>query len=667
MATINIDGFAKAVTVDDSFLSLTPGQQAETVEQIARSLGVRKESVGDVATGVARSLIGQGFALGFGDEIEAFVRSKVNGTSFDDEVESVRKELEEFGEAHPVLSTGAEIIGAMALPVGGILKGATVAARAARGSAVGAATGAAFGAGTAEGGLEDRAKGAATGAAFGAVGGAAAPVAIEGAIRGGRAAVNALSKAGAPIRGAVNPKQEAATRVAEAIQSDNRLGQGLPKALASGAQRAGVPVANIDRGGETTQRLARSAINTSPEGGAKINQFIDSRFEGQGERITSAIDGLFGGKRKSAFQRREALQVAAEKERSPLYRKAYEDGDRAIVTDELRRLISTSKTLGTAMKAAEDKGMDAAAIRGFGGFNTKIDVTNDGLVKFGRGKSGQPTFPNLAFWDATKKQLDQAARVAARSGANEDAAVFQELSRQLRKELDKAVPSYAKARSKAAEFFGAGDALEAGQKFATSRRIKPEEAAAQIKGMTKAERELFAEGFADELITKVSQTGERRNVVQSIYNSPDARLRIRTALGDKRANELEARMRLEGLMDLARRAQGNSTTARQLVELGFAGSAGGFAGFTSGGDPLTIGLSALAGKAGGRIANRSRDAIGREVSKLLTSGDLNAVDSAAKKVAARAGLLSSLRSLDARLSRALGTQSAGGGNQTLSK
>jgi hypothetical protein len=89
------------------------------------------------------------------------------------------------------------------------------------------------------------------------------------------------------------------------------------------------------------------------------------------------------------------------------------------------------------------------------------------------------------------------------------------------------------------------------------------------------------------------------------------------ALGPERAAALEARMRIEGIMDRLRPAvQGGSTTARQIMEYGLAGAATGTA---FGGVPYSpealagIALRAGKGQADARVA--------KEVAKILTSRD----------------------------------------------
>jgi len=99
-----------------------------------------------------------------------------------------------------------------------------------------------------------------------------------------------------------------------------------------------------------------------------------------------------------------------------------------------------------------------------------------------------------------------------------------------------------------------------------SRQIR-----AGLDKMAPVEKKLFQDGFVDQYVRMVRESGDRRNILNSIANSPAARERIAMALGPQRAKELESFLHVEGIMDRARTALGNSTTARQLVEPGLAG------------------------------------------------------------------------------------------------
>lgn len=129
------------------------------------------EGEGDTARGfkdILRSALGQGLALGFGDEIEAFVTSKLTGEEYEDVVKGIRKDIETFRKESPILAGATELAGGLATGFAGV--GRTALGTAGRSAGLGAG----YGAGLAEGGIEERAKSAATtGAISGVLGGVA--------------------------------------------------------------------------------------------------------------------------------------------------------------------------------------------------------------------------------------------------------------------------------------------------------------------------------------------------------------------------------------------------------------------------------------------------------------------------------------------------------------
>ena len=121
--------------------------------------------------------IGQGVTFGFGDEIEARLRSLTGDRTYDEEVADIRESIEQFRETNPVAAYGSEIASALVPGVGlaslalrGGLKGA---------AKIGALEGSIYGAGKGEG-VEGTATSAALGAGLGAAGGKVAEKAFEG-------------------------------------------------------------------------------------------------------------------------------------------------------------------------------------------------------------------------------------------------------------------------------------------------------------------------------------------------------------------------------------------------------------------------------------------------------------------------------------------------------
>lgn len=575
---------------------------------------------------------------------------------YDTAVERERTLNKQAEEQHPVASTVGSVAGSMLVPVGGAAGGATLAARAGRGAVIGAGYGALAGAGEGEG-AADRATRATTGALVGGAIGAAAPPIVEGVLRGGEALTAPVVSA---LRGAVRPENEASRRVVSAVQRDiqadpaarNRL---TPQEFAAQRQQGG-PAAIIDLGGETTKALARSAANTSPEARSVLNDTINDRFEGQSARLTDWLRQTFHY--PDAGAQSTALEQAARGTNRTNYQRAMQQGDREIMSPEIERLMS-SPAVVEAMRRASTSGKDRAVTQGLGGFNAGVTVEN-GVVNFRRGPNGVPTYPNLAFWDATKRELDDMANSATRSGERERAGVTGDLARTLRGQLDQAVPSYAQARAGAAHFFGAQDALEAGQNFVTSKMANAD-ARQGLARMSPTERQLFQDGFVSHFVNRLNESGDRRSVLNKIGESPAARERLQIALGPQRANELEAGLRAEGIMDSARRAlQGNSTTARQLVELGLAGGSAGYGGMgIYNMDPHQMTYAAIAGAlvAGRHHVDRR---LAQRVGEMLTSNDPQILQRGVRLVARDHRLMEGLRSVDRRLSSAGGEHAPNG-------
>lgn len=623
--------------------------------------------------------VAQGFTANFGDEIRGLIEASganpddpaslsrlVTGAlkywsgdaeakkRYDEAVKRERELNQAAEEQHPIASTVGNVGGAVILPVGAGAGAANLGTRMAIGAGTGAALGGAAGAGEGQG-FVDSASRAATGAAVGGALGGAAPAVIEGVVRGARAVAQPVANA---VRGIRNVDDEAARRVVTALERDRAIdpqatGRLTPGEFAASVQGGG-PATIMDIGGETTRALARSAANTSPEGRAVMNRAINDRYEGQSGRVVDWLRQTFHYPDAAAQQ--EAIDQVQRTVNRANYRRAMDQGDRPIMSPELDRLMG-SPAVVEAMRRASTSGKDRAITQGLGAMRQGVTIEN-GVVRFTRGPSGAPTYPNLAFWDATKRELDAAANMAQRSGDTSSTAG--ELARLLRTELDRQVPSYQMARAGAARFFDAENALEAGQNF-VGKNMTAAEARRALAQMTPQERQLFQDGFVSRFIDTLNQVGDRRNVLNQIAASPAAREKLNVAIGPQRAAELEAGLRVEGIMDLARNAvQGNSTTARQLAELGLAGGAYGFSGgginpFT---DPGAVVNAALVyGAARGRNAINER--LSRRVAEMLVSNDPRTITRGINTVVRNQSLFNALRRADQGIAR-IGGEQAGG-------
>ena len=537
---------------------------------------------------------------------------------------------------HPYLHMAGEIAGSLpvmaALPGAEVAQGANLATKAVKGAQVGAEYGGLSGLGEGKDAGE-RALGSAEGIVSGIVGGAAAPL-VGGAAglaydRFGKPVVNA-------VRGAMNPEAEAARRLATSLRADQELvaagkAQGMSPTEWIQARANGEPVTLADLGSTNTQALLRSAANTSPEGRAILEKVINDRFAGQTERVANEVRGLVAGG-ANAGKTGDQLVAEYDRARAPAYKQAFQQGDKEIVSPTIERLMG-APMFESAMKSAVTTGKDRAITEGYGAFNPGVTVEN-GMIKFTKTKpNGVPQYPNLQYWDSVKKELDSVASVARRQGDMGKADVAGNMAKTLRSELDQQVPSYANARGIASQYFGESNALEAGQKLA-GKRVDPKVISDAMRKMKPDEQELFREGYASDWAGRViGNMSDSRDITKAMFNSPNERARALAVFGPAGAQKMEARMTLETIMDGARKAMGNSTTARQLIEAGLAG--GTLEGYLSGWDPTHM-AAGFAGAAGARkalgteMAAGARKLVGKVdsrtaklVAELLTSNDPN--------------------------------------------
>ena len=160
----------------------------------------------------------------------------------------------------------------------------------------------------------------------------------------------------------------------------------------------------------------------------------------------------------------------------------------------------------------------------------------------------------------------------------------------------------------------------------------------------------------------LNQVGDRRSVINKIAESPAAREKLTIALGRERADQLETKLRVEGIMDFARKAvSGNSTTVRQLTELGLAGSAGyGLSGgrmnpFDSPGSVIT-GLLSM-GAAKGHIAINA--SVSRKIADLLVSRNPADLQRGVDIIRKNQNIMTALRGADKYIARVAGEEGSG--------
>lgn len=516
---------------------------------------------------------------------------------------------------------GAGLVGTAAvLPAANLVRegvrgGATINA-----AATGAGYGALTGAIEADGGVQDKAVGAATAGGMGLAAGAVAPTLISGAGKLASGVGNLASAVARPFRSALTPEAEAGRRINQAFQRDGLQGDDIVERLRQ-MQAQGAPAVIGDVGGETTRALARSAANLSPEGRQALTDATSDRFAGQGDRITDLLRS-FGP--SSAGQTLDDLQAAARAANRPAYGKAYMQGGSGLWTPELEGLAQ-APAVQDAIRNVIKTGANKTVVDGMPPVRNPFTTDAAGNLTLNRLPDGSIARPNLQFWDYVQRELRGKAGEAARAGNKDLAGDYNNLRRAIVDRLDEAVPAFREARSGAAQAFQAEDALEAGQKFVVSRMAN-DEARKALARMKPAERDLFAEGFRTDLIAKVREAGDGRDVVKAIFGSPAARERVGIALGPQQAQALEAALVTErAMMRLQAAVGGNSSTMRQVAEMAMAGAPatalGGVTGYYQGGSSGAV-AGAIAANALRRGRMKLDAGLAKKIGEMLASDDV---------------------------------------------
>src|SRR5215470_1052593 len=183
------------------------------------------------------------------------------------------------------------------------------------------------------------------------------------------------------------------------------------------------------------------------------------------------------------------------------------------------------------------------------------------------------------------------------------------------------------------------------------------------------EQSLFREGYASALAQKMENLSDRTNVTNQIFQSPQARKMINAVYGPRGSDQIEAFIRRENIMDAAKKALGNSTTARQLI---MAGLAGGGLGASQGDDLWSVlegGAEGVAGGAaakiyGSKLVGMIDQRTARRVGEMLATDDTSVLGAGIRSIANSQQRLQALRNLATRLAALWATR---GGSALLPK
>jgi len=328
------------------------------------------------------------------------------------------------------------------------------------------------------------------------------------------------------------------------------------------ATRPGVATL-ADVGGENMRGLVERVAQTPGAGRSVVVPALTERQQGQMARISTDLQTLTGT-RQSAHQAINETMEQRAQAAAPLYERAYADGEQAIWSPVLERL-SSSPTVRAAMQGAVRVWKDHAVADGYGAMNPGAMVDRGGQLSFLNGQI--PAFPNLQFWDYTKRMIDDRISAAVRAGQGQKVRTLSILNQNLRDELDRIVPSYREARSAWEGPSRYLDAITEGRNI-FSTQVSAEELAGGISAMTPVEREGYVTGAISAIIGKMGNDAAKLGDMTKYLRSPEMRAKIAALMPTPEARQAWAdRLNFEvRSSEMTGRALGNSATARRLAE-----------------------------------------------------------------------------------------------------
>jgi hypothetical protein len=458
----------------------------------------------NLESGVATQSIGsalQGLTLNLSDEAIGWVRSFLSDVPAQTSrmvsqvgIEATPQEmggaierlgLETYRQEFPGRAFASEMGGAIAPAL--LSRGRTAPESLAMSTGKGTGLGFVSGAGAGEGTLGDRAEEGLFGAAMGFVATPALQLAGRATGKAYRSVVDGMF---------ASPNRLGKDAARDAIKSALEADAGtVDQAIAIVLSKAGKPYSLADIGPNTRAYL--DAANVLPGPGKKAaKDFLDKRDRGIAARLTSDIQDAFGS-RASFFDEFNALKEA----RSDLGKRLYE---RALskqipVTTELTSLLQRP-----SLQDAYNRGITIAKERGMPTPKTRIE---DGKLVTDQ---GEVTDIDTEFLHILKMGLDDVVFTGKSpvSGIGSTALnSVKDTRAQFLNFIDRNNAAYKRARNYWAGETSAMDAMQMGRNFL---RLDEDELAADIRKMSKSEKEAFRLGAMQNVLDRMggAQMGE---------------------------------------------------------------------------------------------------------------------------------------------------------------
>lgn len=480
-------------------------QDIEATKQ--KNLEAETSTTGEKIAGTLRGA-GQGLTFGFGDEIEAGLKTGFGLLGdYGKTVGDIRQDIDDFRVSDPALAYGSEIGGAIvpALFTGGAGAVATagrmgVGALAKQGAKTGAKFGGAYGVGTAESDpgasvfemAKDRAIGLGGGATLGAVTGGVLNPAISKTLSGMSGLKNQLAK----FQGKDQAIEKDVNRtIASALNKES------DEAIKKVVDDTVSPTMLADVG-TNPRGLAYAMQQISNPNRTQIADDLVARNNEQSSRILNTIKQTSNiSDDKLGYEFIDTLDDQVQRLAKPQYDEAYKVN---IPANKFKSLFGSTKV--DAILEASREGLKASRRQGY-------DVPDLNKIFKVNPKNGNASFDELMTQDlptsylhSIKKGLDKLVERNTdkiTNKMNSTGREYQIIKQELNDIMKNNNPAYAKANKEFADVQKLREAFERGQKYKTTTIRKIEK---DLSKMTPGEQEAWKSG----MVTKIEDIAQSK-------------------------------------------------------------------------------------------------------------------------------------------------------------
>lgn len=314
------------------------------------------------------------------------------------------------------------------------------------------------------------------------------------------------------VKATANVTRDTANAIIKTTQAVDRIvsGRDADKILASrikvdealdalGELKAGKISVLADVAGDEIRGLTRAVGKV--KGGARniVADALEGRSEAAVGRVSSALSKDISNV-DNYFTNLDDLSKARSSLSRPFYVKAYKQGKQLKLTTRLNTLLNDQRIVTAMDQAKATLGVSAEARRN-----------------------------SVEALDGVKKILDDRIGQAITNNQGQLVTATNNLKKELTKEVDRQVPSYAKARKIFSDFKSLEDAQKLGLDFT---KQTPEQLKIILSAMDNTQKEAFKIGVRENLQRTVSKTADQADPAKRVFGNEFKRNQLKTIFGE---------------------------------------------------------------------------------------------------------------------------------------